>query len=1067
MSGVNKNYLPSRRIMPVYTTVSPPVTGAPVPAFPYDAPVTNSTPPTSGAYAKIQVNPKLSPTAPYTKGPEFPYDPPDMGKTAEYHYATSLQNGTKSSPTSATSAAAAVAAAAGFNRLSESVKSGAMTMAGYSRMQEFPYGLSGVAMPNYNYSSELYSYVSNGFPRKSRMCSYCGKVFTRSTTRRYHEKRCPLLRAAGSLMKTSEAQHTTAGSSSNSNANSSSTTIKPSFSDTSLSSYCSNASLPPISPHAPYYAHFPPAYASTSMSAVASAIDQNRNSVSDIKTEPCDPADLSTSMSTAAAATTMVTGSQSASGEVSTTRFTPEYESGSLQPTTRMLFSPTTTTTTHHGRGASMSPISMAAESLPRPGSNDTGETDIYRSDDTENVNDLEHTADDSSYRVIVASSAVAAAYQRRVDHESQSALYISESGNGSYEHLSQGKNGDTGDVEEDEDDEKNSVRTNSVVDRHSTLLAHAHHAHSLANRCSICGKVFETARQLHAHEQLHTKFKPYACRFCGQRFIKVSMRIAHERVHIGEKPYVCAICGLTFTRKYSVRLHMRRRHTEGPCLCRYCGKTIYNLHSLKTHLLAHNLPKSEKESLFYLNISPLTEKGNLSSEHMSSIPSNGQQKEGGTGEDGDDGMEMLGKKGGGESVEQEWCKLCEKVFPKSFMRYHERIHADQKPYECPTCKKRFGYKNNMKSHMKLHEGIKPYQCHVCGAKFTRGSTLRRHARRHGIFSDSVWDFFVQKRKAAKKEEKEASLQQASVQGRSSSPDVSSTRSIHVDAATTAANPDSSRNYDSIPYTSPTEDGSGSLYNSYTPGAVAAAGATMSNVAHSIYYTYPTTSPFSVEYSSYIPSQAPQADALNLSIHDNVGKSKPIVRHLDNVVRHPDDNVAQDVHHHHARIDDISDPDPDSPDDGHTNMLMNNGHDIGVQVNLCCCDQPPPLLTVSSLLAFNPRLMSPEEADGSQTSRTSPVGLEGSQASRTSPSRTSPSLVSAEVNMQESMSTLLLSGRLFRCSHCECFFSEYAMYRIHQKLHAHNADHPFMCPTCGEDCHDRMYFSLHLLEHLR
>nr|KAG5694959.1 hypothetical protein BaRGS_024142 [Batillaria attramentaria] len=85
-----------------------------------------------------------------------------------------------------------------------SAKAAAVATLAYARMHQdtgFPYGISGVAMPSYNYGSELYNYVSNGFPRKSRICSYCAKVFTRSTTRRYHEKRCPLLRAAGSLMK--------------------------------------------------------------------------------------------------------------------------------------------------------------------------------------------------------------------------------------------------------------------------------------------------------------------------------------------------------------------------------------------------------------------------------------------------------------------------------------------------------------------------------------------------------------------------------------------------------------------------------------------------------------------------------------------------------------------------------------------------------------------------------------------------------------------------------------------------------------------------------------------------
>ena len=85
-----------------------------------------------------------------------------------------------------------------------------------------------------------------------------------------------------------------------------------------------------------------------------------------------------------------------------------------------------------------------------------------------------------------------------------------------------------------------------------------------------------------------------------------------------------------------------------------------------------------------------------------------------------------------------------------------------------------------------------------------------------------------------------------------------------------------------------------------------------------------------------------------------------------------------------------------------------------------------------------------------------PLGLSGA---------TSRSAASLEANdFGESLSSLLLSGKLFRCNHCECFFSEYAMYRIHAKLHVHGA---YVCPVCGEDCHDKMYFMLHLSEHMR
>lgn len=1053
----------------------------------------------------------------------------------------------------------------------------------YARMQSeqgFPYGISGVAMPSYNYGSELYNYASNGFPRKSRICGYCSKVFTRSTTRRYHEKRCPVRKAKGSLAKGSSDTSVTSivttagtGSSGDDGISSSGSLNIPSHPpplltmnrespspllistssavSTSLGmSVLSNAhklnSIYSAYGSQSMYSNVPVTSTSSarnsspsSVAGSSSNVDQNRNSVlSSIKQEPgslvnFQVAGASPDFSVACSlsrdldsvnskALTKAEYGQHLFSTLSTASLSPSNGSHSVEDDVESDAAEDLTVKPTKSANNS----SLAVGNGSHRGSNPTSGKSFFLNNYT--YNNSSQPLSQESYKLFWGSQVTQMSPLELAQKSAD--IRFDEDGNSFME----GKGDARNDCNIDPRGRDYGASNMDVDKAYSSIPE---------KECGICKQQFDSSRALHSHMQVHQKYSPNSCHICGQRFLRTSMRMAHERIHNVENPFCCVVCGVFFARKFALRQHVIRQHVRThnhmPVACRHCKKTASSLIHLHQHVLTHNILQQERTSLLYLRFAKSRSSSPLKEEVAPKLPPPLSVDSRAS----DDSPAMLSEPppliqmrpsptsiaGSEESIltnghntpsgarDKEWCRLCDKEYPKSFMRFHEKAHADQKPYECPTCKKRFGYKNNMKSHIKLHAGIKPYHCHICGARFTRGSTLRRHARRHGGNTETIWDMFVSNGKSTQQSplanrgavpnqaHEAANIALPSPQGQVPTASLvmpgEALRTVTPRSRT--LKPESSGvsigGRDALP-SGNSFDVRGFSSSPSLPQNLFASYQGLPAVTQSLYPPYMATAQF-LNYASGLSAassvqQDIQSDALNLSLPDKQRRSTSslgtssqdqipsAVGHSQGPVYHPTvaaDGASSSCH------DLISD---DENMDGKVSTMMeksmprDHGHeedhqhgDEGSSPSMSRSQVTPMVQDSQSIV--KPLCSSNAKDYGAQVtlccSRIVPVGnnadtLEGDcsenaplDMSASSPSRIGSSAL--EGLQHETIAMLMTAGKLFRCPYCDCYFTDYTMYHVHQKLH--QPDQPFTCNTCGENCRDKVYFSLHIYDHLR
>ncbi|XP_029174237.1 zinc finger protein 2-like isoform X2 [Nylanderia fulva] len=277
-------------------------------------------------------------------------------------------------------------------------------------------------------------------------------------------------------------------------------------------------------------------------------------------------------------------------------------------------------------------------------------------------------------------------------------------------------------------------------------LLNHIVESHEgrLLFQCSTCDKMYEKWSSLDIHEATHRLDKPYLCDLCGKSFKHSNNLRGHKRIHLDEsikKRHMCEICGSAFRSRFHLREHMNQHDGNRPYSCEQCGKAFYKRIQLRQHKLSHG---------FNRHTCPIcgatfNRRGNMNA-HMKrhnaigtytcsvcayKCKSMSELKIHRKKHSEEEIVDSIKKKCNDKEI---WrCNVCNKVFPKrTVLINHERVHGDDKLYECEECGKKLASKSSLIFHKKsIHLRERSHMCHICGIAFVSKEARLIHERIH------------------------------------------------------------------------------------------------------------------------------------------------------------------------------------------------------------------------------------------------------------------------------------------------------------------------------------------------
>ncbi|XP_072745990.1 uncharacterized protein [Anoplolepis gracilipes] len=277
-------------------------------------------------------------------------------------------------------------------------------------------------------------------------------------------------------------------------------------------------------------------------------------------------------------------------------------------------------------------------------------------------------------------------------------------------------------------------------------LLNHIMESHEgrLLFQCFTCDKMYEKWSSLDIHEATHRIDKPYLCDLCGKSFKHSNNLRGHKRIHLDEsikKRHMCEVCGNAFRSRFHLREHMNQHDGNRAYSCEQCGKAFYKRIQLRQHKLSHGSNKH----VCSICGATFNRRGNMNM-HMKrhdvieaytcsvcayKCKSMSELKIHRKKHTEEEIVDSIKKKCNDKEI---WrCNVCNKVFSKrTLLINHERIHEDDKSYECDECGKKLASKSSLLYHKKsMHLKERPHMCHYCGNSFVSKETRLIHERIH------------------------------------------------------------------------------------------------------------------------------------------------------------------------------------------------------------------------------------------------------------------------------------------------------------------------------------------------
>lgn len=245
---------------------------------------------------------------------------------------------------------------------------------------------------------------------------------------------------------------------------------------------------------------------------------------------------------------------------------------------------------------------------------------------------------------------------------------------------------------------------------------------------CNQCGKTFYRKPNLNLHMKRHLDVKPYECSLCPKSFITRQKLEEHMNGHSGNKPIKCTLCDRTFGRHSNLIQHRNVHHLKvkkkiKDYVCR-CGEVFHSLRKLEWHKEVHDSKPKTCPFCSQKFIHSASVTRHVRRSHMPDyLP------------------------GDNREFENVQCPICEKIYLRSSLMVHMRVHNGEKPFVCKICNKRFSTKWNLELHNWTHQSRSnmPFKCNICKSAFFRESDYIAHLNSHKNFKPFTCNICGQK----------------------------------------------------------------------------------------------------------------------------------------------------------------------------------------------------------------------------------------------------------------------------------------------------------------------------------